>query len=318
MATGQRHVLLTGQTDRQALVLGSYEPDEARTGVPAGTSLTPMSGQVVITTAGATYDGIDLDGWFDVRAPNVTIRNCRINGASPPTFGYGLVHASSGSVTNLLIEDCTIACTATSVNYLANGIMGHDFTARRNRILNVTDGIGVFNQVTPGNPSNVIIEGNRMGPLLWYASVPDHTDGSHNDVIQFHGGVGTIARYNTFLGYQATDMADGAQGGRLGPTETQSTSCIIINSLVGDPFDIEIYDNWVYGGEVCFNCGNDALGVPGETVAIIHRNKFKQGTQWYSTVPLVYEATATWDFGEGTANANVWMDSGLEIPLQAG
>jgi len=318
VATGQQHVLLSGQLDRNTLALGSYEPDDARTGVPSGTTLTPVSGNQIVTTPGTVLQDLDITGYVDVRTSNVTIRRCRIRGDVTASSHYGLVHCPSGNVTNLLIEDCTLAGEASTVGFWINGVHGHDYTARRNRIYNVIDGLGVFNTVTPGAPSNVVAEGNYVGPLLYWLNQPDHTDGSHNDGIQIHGGVGTIVRYNKFWAFNATDLADGAGGGPNGPTQTQSLSCVMLNSNTGDPYDVEIYENWCYGGSVGFNFSDDALGAPGETVAIAHRNRFKQGTQWFTAVPILYEATATFDLGAGTVDKNYWMDSGLEVPLNTG
>lgn len=319
MPTGQQHVSFVGQIDRDALVMGSYEPDDARTGVPSGTTLTSVSGNQVITAANTVLQDLDITGRVEVRAANVTIRRCRIRGDNSIGSSYGLVHCSSGSVANLLIEDSTIACDSSTVSQWATGVLGHDYTIRRCRVYNVEDGIGIFNVASPGSPSNVIMEANYVGPLLWFAVDAEQIDGSHDDPIQMQGGVGTIIRWNKLWGFMSTELGEGAQGGRNGPTQTQSISCIMMNSTIGDPFDVEIYENWVYGGEVGFNFTDNNLSVPGETTAIVHRNRFKQNTQYYSFDPDIgnggiwYVNNATWDFDFGGPNKNIWMDSGLEV-----
>lgn len=318
MATGQQHVQFTGQTDRESLVLGSYEPDVARTGVPSGTTLTPVSGNQIITTPGTVLQDLDITGRVEIRAANVTIRRCRIRGDPTITSSYGLVHCTSGSASNVLVEDCTLACDSSTVSQWPDGILGHDYHARRCRIYDVEDGCGVFNVANPGDPSGVVVEGCYMGPLLRYATDAEQSDGSHDDVIQMQGGAGTILRYNKFWGYMSTTLADGALGGRQSPSQTQSVSCIMMNSTIGDPFDVEIYENWFYGGEVGLNLTDPALGVAGETTAIVHRNRFARHTTWFDDVPVLYLAAATWDFGAGTVDKNYWLGTSTEIPYQAG
>jgi hypothetical protein len=53
-------------------------PGATNTGVPAGTSLTPHSGDVAVHADGTVIDGWDLTGSLDVYANNVTITNSRI------------------------------------------------------------------------------------------------------------------------------------------------------------------------------------------------------------------------------------------------
>lgn len=66
---------------------------QANTGVPAGTTLSPVSGPIDIRTAGTVIDGKTISGDIYVYASNVIIRNSKI---------YGLIHINAGS--NLLLD----------------------------------------------------------------------------------------------------------------------------------------------------------------------------------------------------------------------
>src|SRR4051812_34617647 len=53
----------------------SGPPGRGTTGVPAGTALR-QSGPVVVTTAGAVVEDLEIDGPVEIRAPRVTVRRC--------------------------------------------------------------------------------------------------------------------------------------------------------------------------------------------------------------------------------------------------
>ncbi|MDT0994055.1 hypothetical protein, partial [Pseudomonas aeruginosa] len=46
----------------------------ASTGVPAGTALKGITGDLVVTTPGQVVDAVDVRGFIKVKAPNVTIK----------------------------------------------------------------------------------------------------------------------------------------------------------------------------------------------------------------------------------------------------
>ena len=94
----------------------------------AGTALTLIRGDPTITTAGATYTGLDIHGFVTVEAPNVTIKDSIIRGRSA-TSQNALVYDVSKTATNFLIEDSEIVPAYPSV-YL-DGIDGWNYTALR-------------------------------------------------------------------------------------------------------------------------------------------------------------------------------------------
>ena len=66
-------------------VAGNVQPNADNTGVPAGTVLTVYNGDLTITTAGATYSGLDIHGYLRIQAPNVTVKNSIIRGGTGTT-----------------------------------------------------------------------------------------------------------------------------------------------------------------------------------------------------------------------------------------
>jgi hypothetical protein len=62
-------------------------PDATNTGVPAGTALTVVTGNVVLSTLGMTYQGKDVRGCITVTAPNVTIKNVKVTCGGIETGG---------------------------------------------------------------------------------------------------------------------------------------------------------------------------------------------------------------------------------------
>jgi len=110
----------------------SGPPGPRTTGVPAGTALRP-SGPVVVTTAGAVVEDLEIDGPVEIRAPRVTVRRCLVR--CGPFWGVRIVEGNEGT----LIEDTEIAPPTPGEQ---DGIRGESgFTARRLDIHGTSDGI---------------------------------------------------------------------------------------------------------------------------------------------------------------------------------
>ena len=301
-----------GAPDRGSLQIGAYEPDSATTGVLPGTVLTPLSGNQIISTNNVTLLDRDISGIVEVRAANVTIQNCRIRGDATRTTNHGLILATHANCVNLQVVDCTIAPDTSTV--WQTGILGHDYTALRNDIYFVIDGCGVYNTNNPGAATNVVIDQNYFHDFPWFSVDPNHADGSHNDCVQIQGGSGCTVRGNSMNGY-FTLMAGRGDGGpkRYGPTQTQTTSCMMFNSNVGNTTANVVEDNWLRGGEIGFNMG----GVTGNQ-GHAYRNQFDYG-QWFQgsggtdTHTMDLDALVTLDHGNsGPAssdpNRNTYVD----------
>jgi hypothetical protein len=110
----------------------TVRPGPGRAGVPAGSKLR-ASGPLVVTRAGATVEGLDIDGPLEIRAARVTVRGCRVR--CGPYWGVRILDGNQGT----LLEDSEIAPVTPGGQ---DGIRGEaGFTARRLDIHGTADGI---------------------------------------------------------------------------------------------------------------------------------------------------------------------------------
>lgn len=304
--------------DRSTLTVGSYEPDATTTGVVPGIALTTYSGNITVTTPNQTFQNLRIEGYVKVQAANCFLKNCQIVGTNAaPSVSTHLVDATHQSVSNLIVEDCEINPQYAHWNW-GDGIVGHDYTARRCNVYHMTDCFGVYNThlATP-YATNVIIEACYAHDLGWWTAAttgiihPSDTE-SHNDIIQQQGGTGTIIRGNSLRAMYArqyghwwvTDpttepyttialhsLADGGPyqtipdrgNGTLatGRYNYDDLSAIMVNANVGPSYDFDIHDNWFYGGNFCINAGGVTQSGTQNFGSVV-RNRFMdhaQGTQ---------------------------------------
>jgi len=204
--------------------LSGAQPGPGNTGVPAGTALTVMNGDLTITTAGATYSGLDIHGFVKVEAPNVTIKDSIIRGGVAPA-DIGLVNDTDNSATNFLIEDSELVPMDPSVQI--DGIKGWNYTALRLNIHGTTDGAKMFGP-------NATIEASYIHGLVTYAHDPDQGGGqSHNDGVQILSGSNLQIIGNTI------------EGG--------SNSALMITQNHGTTSNVMFANNWVSGGACSIN-----------------------------------------------------------------
>ncbi|HEY3339432.1 MAG TPA: carbohydrate-binding domain-containing protein, partial [Propionicimonas sp.] len=111
----------TKKCNRDAFVAGSYMSGAATStsasttpstgyGVPAGTDLKVVNGDITVTKDGTVIDGIDLRGYVIVKADNVTIQNSVIRGGAAATSTKALIMAW-WQPKNLRILHSTLAAT---------------------------------------------------------------------------------------------------------------------------------------------------------------------------------------------------------------
>lgn len=192
---------------------GTYKPDATTTGVPSGTTLTVVNQDYTITTPGTVLDSLDIHGRIYVRAANATIKNCRVRGNaatqaasySPPpaTKDSALIDCNHVAVSNCLIQDCELADDFP--NPWLDGIIGHDYTARRCNIHSVVDGCGIYNSNSGHTTdlANVTLEACYIHDLNYIIHNWDIYDyHTHNDGIQIQGNGGVSIIGNTIQDLQ--------------------------------------------------------------------------------------------------------------------
>jgi hypothetical protein len=154
-------------------------PDASTTGVPAGTTLKVYNGDLVITTAGATYSGLDIHGYLRVEAPNVTVKDSIIRGGTGP-IGNGIVSDTTASATNFLLEDSEIVPQYPVVGL--DDLKGWNYTALRDNIHGSVDGLKMYGD-------NATVEDSYIHDLVTYAHDPAQNNGpSHSDGVQILSG----------------------------------------------------------------------------------------------------------------------------------
>lgn len=289
---------------RAGLAVGSYRPSAATTGVPAGTVLKPYNAagaELVITQDGTVLEGLEIYGDIKVRARNVTIVNCRLHGGpGVPSSNTGIIDATGAGVVNLLVQDNTIIPDRPS--YYRDGIVGHDYTARRNHIQATNDGLGIFNQ--PGGPpgANVTAEGNYIHSLTFWSNDPAHSDGTHNDGIQVQGGENIRIAGNTIVA-----SATPGRGSRPNPRGDHAGIGIMLQQNVARLGNVVVEKNWVDDGQTSINIDHGKYATITVTVAAnyLGRNQFDFGNGSKYPVRVINRAASS---VPGLAT-NRWADS---------
>ena len=213
------------------IALSGDQPGPGNTGVPAGTALKVMDGNLTITTPGATYSGLDIHGFVSVQAPNVTIKDSIIRGGVAPA-DIGLVTITDSSATNFLIEDSELVPMDPSVQI--DGIKGLDYTGARVDIHGTTDGAKMYGP-------NATIKNSYIHGLVTYAHDPDQGGKqSHNDGVQILSGTNLKIIGNTI------------EGG--------SNTALMITQDHGTTSNVVFDNNWVSGGACSVNMTPKPLG----------------------------------------------------------
>lgn len=297
---------------RRALILETYEPDAASTGLLGDVALTPFNGDMVITVDDTVVENLDVKGYIDVRAKRVKIRNTRVRGAvSVPSGVRGLIHCVNANVADLVLED--VHLEPDNPAWYWNGVMGHDYTARRVLTRQTVDGFRVFNQFAPSAPSGVSILGSWVDRLRYFRNDPDQTDGSHCDCVQIQAGTGMVVRGSRLDAYLAPGSEQRYLASGELPGATQALSAAMINNDLQGQVSMDLFGNWIRGGDQPVNGGSSKLA--GMNLGRAWRNKFDRGARIAGhTIDL--DAQVTMDTGDGTANQNVYIDDGSPVQVR--
>lgn len=200
-------------------------PGPSNTGVPAGTQLTVMNADLTITTAGATYSGLDIHGYVVVKAPNVTIKNSIIRGGVGKN-GNGIVNDTSAAATNFLLEDSEVVPQFPVVNL--DDVKGWNYTLLRDNIHGSVDGLKMYGD-------NATVQDSWVHDLVTYPVDAAQGGGpSHSDGVQILSGHNLRVIGNTIIG--------------------QPNSSIIITQDNGAVGNVLISGNWLGSqgsGQIC-------------------------------------------------------------------
>jgi hypothetical protein len=237
-------------------------PDQASTGVPAGTVLAAYTGPSTISTPNTVIVGKTM-GCITVSAPGVVIRNSRISCRGDA------IHLDdrsfSEAATRLLVEDSELDCQNEPGT---NGIAEADFIARRLEVTRCENGFDV-NQ-------NVLIEDSYIHDL--WDGPTSHLDGVQLAGAHWDGSayvccsLNVTIRHNTIYG-----MGDG--------DSTFGTSSIISVNHTADDTNILVENNLLAGGSYNFYCpgykDNGAKGVNYRIIDNQFSTRFKPTVGFY-------------------------------------
>jgi hypothetical protein len=201
-------------------------PVASCTGVPAGTTLTPYAGSLVITAPGTVIDGKLVNGGLDIRANNVVIKNSQINGP--------VINDNTATRYSFTIQDSWVRGAASGCGSFGNGAIGvANYTATRVRVTGFPDAFRVAG-------SNITIQDSYA--TLCSANPDDHSDG-----IQAYGAAGGK---NIFIRHNTLDQRGVTNGAATAPLFLPSedrqgnagaTISVTDNLLAGGGFTLRAY-----------------------------------------------------------------------------
>jgi len=254
-------------------------PGPTNTGVPAGTVLTVVNGDVVVTTPGTVIDAKHIKGALIIKASNVKVTRSLIEGRA----GSDSVVVSSGS--GILLQDDEIAVAHPSTGTDAMSVRGA--TLNRLNIHGGVDGMKLS--------SNSVVQNSWIHGLNYFSSDPAQGGGpTHNDAIQIMSGT-NIRITGNYL--QAT---------------SSNNAAIQVTQDTGSTSGLTISGNWADGGGCTFNFsghgpGGKLLSMGGISVT---GNRFGHATKFAGCAILTDLQTTI------SQSGNVFGDTGKPIVVQ--
>ncbi len=270
----------TAAADTSA-AMGTVKPSAATTGVPAGTKLKPYFGNITVTTPGARFDSLDVHGFIDVRAPNVTISRSIVRGGRA-TRDIGLIENDSATATNLVVSDTELVPDFPSV--WIDAIKGFNYSLRR------VDAHGTVDLAKVYGP-NVTIEGSWLHDTRYYRSDPNQGGGpTHNDGVQVLSGTNVHVSGNWIYG--------------------GSNSALQVTQDAGHVSGLVFDHNWVDGGNCTVNLQDKPMSSL-STVSLVG-NRFGHNTRYANCAVIEQRGVRL------AASGNVWDDTGRPIQVRQG
>ena len=205
---------------------------------------------------------------------------------------------------NALIEDCYLVPDYPSV--WLDGVIGKEYTARRNNVFWTVDGFGAYNITDPSAPTNVRIEQNFIHDLAYFSRDPNHDNGpTHNDGIQVQGGDNVSIEGNTIL------MLMSRKKGTLDYPARNVGQGILIQPNVAPIRNSRIANNWIYGGKAGIYILRGDLGTM--KFGACTGNRLGRDQYQYrggSTYPIRVQRGATFT---NDLTENMWADTGKAL-----
>jgi hypothetical protein len=234
-------------------------PDATNTGVPAGTTLRTVPGQVTsgpgwhydprgwveVDGNGASLTGLYIPMNLDITASNVTISNVQVVTSGPNSFGISLRHTA-----NVTIENSTISGVNNTTGRVGNAIddIYGDSTAITIKNNNIT------NWRTAVQVSSGLVTGN-------YIHAPGYMTGDHVNGIYDTGSTQPLTISGNTI-FNSMNQTDDITLEASAPGQTIANKTITGNLLAGGGYSI-------YGGDSLGNA-TSAIKITGNRFATLY------------------------------------------------
>jgi hypothetical protein len=269
-------------------------PDATNTGVPAGTTLLAVPGQltsgpgwhydsrgwVEVTGNGAVLSGLAISTNLDISASNVTIQNVKVTNSGQSSLGISLRHT-----VGVTIEHSTITGLNATSGRLMVGVKDAYGDSTGLKVLSSN----IFMVGTGVQTESGLIQGNYIHDIGYIPG--DHLDGVHSD----GGGTSPLTiTGNTIL------------------MDHNQTGAVVLNEDNGAQANRVVSGNLLAGGGYTIYAGGSSGG-PVSTSIKFSDNRVS--TQYY-TAGGVFGPAAHYDTnGAGNSwTANTWDNTGQIIP----
>jgi hypothetical protein len=230
-----------GHTGTANVLILSPWPDATNTGVPPGTTLTVVNGDVNITTPNTVIDAEDIRGCVSVNASGVVIKRSKI---SCPAFltvsnNSKSIYHDGYTGPGLLVEDSEVTCLdGNGVPTNGTAIGDNNFTVRRLNIHGCENGFDV--------DLNADIEDSYIHDL--FQSAQAHTDG-----LQSADGSNLTINHNTIYGDSpGCPNTDGS--GCAGTSAININNCDPAQRTCPTSSNTTVSNNLIAGGAYTLYC----------------------------------------------------------------
>jgi hypothetical protein len=256
-------------------------PDAVCTGVPAGQTLTIVTGDQSYGPSfnGRTISNMDFRGWVKVTGANITFKNSIFRGRAANGANHALIDTedSTGAITIIDSEFNPSSPSAT-----IDGLWTRNTNIYRADIRGGVDGLKAN--------SNTLVQDSYIHDLSYFASDPNQGGGpTHNDGVQTFASASHVTlRHNTI------DISATVHGNAT----WQSSGAYS-----------RVENNYLDGGGCTINFAAQPLG--GATLApmYVNNNHFGRHQAFTGCVALISNKTVMTEY-----NANVWHDTGQPVP----
>jgi hypothetical protein len=194
--------------------------------VPAGTTLTAVTGNLIVTEPNTVIDGKKISGNIDIRAAGTVIKNSEIGGF--------IVNDNTSSFYAFTVRDSTVGPASGCSTWQNGGIGTKNYTVEGVKLRGFTDGLRIAG-------SNVLIKDS-------FVTLCGNDVNAHSDGIQAYGAAGAnniVIDHNVIDQRPVIDEAqtapifipnDSANQGNQGLTATVTN-----NVLAGGGYSLRVF-----------------------------------------------------------------------------